>query len=628
MCSSCGSLAHSQLLTERQNPVVVLVGRTNVGKSTLFTRIAGVHRKMGNWPATTVEIGSAEIEIDSRNLTLLDVPGIASLSPISPDEALTIELLENGKPDVVVFLIDAASMARCLYLLSELLEINSNVVIALTMDDVAQRRGIEISVEKLSQLTFLPVVKVNPRKNQGIETLEAEILKAALSPNTMSKLPTFSNIEARVDWVHQLSSQISTKRIVKESKSDQIDKVLIGKVSGPLSLLLVLWCVFQGTTTVAVPVQDLLDRLINGNLASLVAGAIGNEGIFQRLILDGVIAGVGTLLTFLPIMTIMFFFLSFLEDSGYMARAAVVSDRLMRIAGLPGKAILPMLVGFGCNVPAISATRSLSDSRHRLIAGLAVPFTACSARLAVYVFVGSIFFGKYAGTVVFVMYILSILLVIIFSILFRLIFVKDSPREPLLIELPPYKMPTSALVVADAWIRVKGFLREAGGIVVITVIAVWALMAIPVNGGFSFGDVPVEKSAYGALANTLSPIFTPAGFGDWHTTGALIAGFVAKEVVISSWAQNYSLDQVSGSDQNEDLGALLLDDFKKSSDGHTYPAIWAFLIFLTAYTPCIATVGAQKREFGTRWALIGIALQLAIAWVLAVVVFQVGKLFA
>jgi ferrous iron transport protein B len=286
-----------------------------------------------------------------------------------------------------------------------------------------------------------------------------------------------------------------------------------------------------------------------------------------------------------------------------------------------------MLVGFGCNVPAVSATRALRDSRHRLIAGLAVPFTACSARLAVYVFVGTIFFGKNAGTMVFAMYLISISLVIGFSFIFKKIFVKDAPREPLLIELPPYKLPTSMLIVSDAWLRVKGFLREAGGVVIITVMAVWALMSIPVTSGFSFGEVPVEKSAYGSVSKAISPVFAPAGFADWHTTGALITGFVAKEVVISSWAQNYAVDSEDNQSQRESLGKLLKKDFDKSSNGATMPAIWAFLIFLTAYTPCVATVGAQKREFGTRWALTGIALQMAVAWLLAVAIFQIGRIF-
>ena len=626
MCSECNDVLHGSVLEVRENPVVALVGRSNVGKSTLFTRLSGVHRKMGNWPATSVEVGSAEVSFNSQSITLLDLPGIASIHPVSPDEALAVDILNNGKPDLVLFVIDCASMARCLFLLSELIERGHKILVALTMDDVAQRRGVDVSAEKLSETLSLPVLKVNPRKNSGLELLK-DAISHHLTVDQNPKPLAFKSVEERVDWVHDVTQSVTTKSYAKESKSDQLDKVLTSPLFGPLALLGILWAVFQGTTTFAAPMQDWLDVLINQHIGGFVSEAIGDNSILRGLVVDGILAGVGTLLTFLPVMTVMFFFLSFLEDSGYMARAAVVADRIMRIAGLPGRAILPMLVGFGCNVPAVSATRALRDSRHRLIAGLAVPFTACSARLAVYVFVGTIFFGKNAGTMVFTMYLISISLVIGFSYIFKKLYVKDAPREPLLIELPPYKVPTSMLIVSDAWLRVKGFLREAGGVVIMTVIAVWALMSVPVTSGYSFADVPVEKSAYGSVSKAISPVFAPAGFADWHTTGALITGFVAKEVVISSWAQNYAVDSEDEESQNESLGKLLKDDFEKSSGGATMPAIWAFLVFLTAYTPCVATVGAQKREFGTRWALIGVALQMAIAWILAVSVFQVGRLF-
>lgn len=627
MCSECNSAVHGSILETREHPVVALVGRSNVGKSTLFTRISGVHRKMGNWPATTVEVGSADVKFENTEITLLDLPGIASITPVTPDEVLAVEILNEGNPDLVVFVIDCASMARCLFLLSELIEKKQKVLIALTMDDVAQRRGINVSAESLSQVLQLPVIKVNPRKNEGIDELKVAITEHLLIDQNPIEI-NVNSIEERVDWVHEITRKVTEKHFSKESKSDKLDKVLTSSFFGPVVLLGILWLVFQGTTTFAAPMQDWLDILINQKFGPWVAGLLQGNGFISGLVVDGIIAGVGTLLTFLPVMTVMFFFLSFLEDSGYMARAAVVADRIMRLAGLPGRAILPMLVGFGCNVPAVSATRSLSDARHRLVAGLAVPFTACSARLAVYVFVGTIFFGRNAGTVIFVMYLISIALVIGFSYIFKSIFAKDAPREPLLIELPPYKLPTSMLVVSDAWLRVKGFLREAAGIVVITVVAVWALMSIPVTSGHSFGDVPVENSAYGSVSKAISPVFAPAGFADWHTTGALITGFVAKEVVISSWGQNYAVDEQDDETQRESLSRLLKADFEKSSNGDTIPAIWAFLVFLTAYTPCVATVAAQKKEFGTRWALIGVGFQLAIAWLLAVAIFQVGRVIA
>jgi ferrous iron transport protein B len=631
MCSECGSAIHVSTLTDRKYPVVALVGRSNVGKSTLFTRIAGVHRKMGNWPSTTVEVGSAEVALADRTITLLDLPGTASIHPGSPDEALTTQVLREGNPDLVVLLIDCASMARCLYLLSEVQELTSNIVIALSMEDVAVRRGIHVDPKILSDVLALPVVSINPRRAEGIEELKSQISASIAQPaaaSTATSRVSLSSPIERVEWVNTVIERVSTRTQVRETRTDRVDRILTAPVWGPMVLLAVLWTVFQGTTSIATPIQRWMGREITQYLAEPTAHWLAHIHWLQGLVVNGVIAGVGTLLTFLPVMSIMFLFLSFLEDSGYMARAAVVADRAMRFAGLPGRAILPLLVGFGCNVPAVSATRSLSDSRHRLIVGLSVPFTACSARLAVYVFVAGIFFGHSAGTIIFLMYLISIALVVIFARLISIFLIKDAPREPMLIELPPYRVPTSFLILTDAWLRVKGFLREAGGIVVSTVIAVWVLMSIPIGGVGTFGNVPVDHSAYGTLSRAIAPAFAPAGFNDWHTSGALITGFVAKEVVISSWAQNYAVSSNNKSEQQQALGANLVRDFTRTSHGHAHAAIWAFLIFLTAYTPCVATVAAQKREFGTKWALVGVGLQITLAWTLAVIVFQVGRLIS
>ena len=633
MCSQCGSPLEGNLRTG--HPRVALVGRSNVGKSTLFSRLAGVHRKMGNWPATTVEVGTATIDINGEQIELVDLPGIASLAPSSPDEELTCTVLLDDPvaADLILAVIDASNIARCLYLVSQVRETHGNVLVAVTMDDVASRRGVEIDVSELSTSLGLTVIKVNPRSGSGMNELRDAISERLQHPQ--HRLPSarrFSDVDdisRRLDWVGQLVSR-SVKRANDDptTLSDRVDRIATAPLAGIGLLLGVLWLVFQATTTLAAPLQDLLDKLINGTLGGAVASglnAIGAANWLQALLVDGVIAGLGTLLTFLPVMAIMFLLLSILEDSGYMARAAVVSDRLMRMAGLPGRALLPLLVGFGCNVPAVSATRAISDARHRIMTGLVVPFTACSARLAVYIFVAQIFFGSAAGTVVFLMYVVSIGLVVSASWLLRLTLFKGIVREPLLIELPPYRLPTTKFVFEDAWLRIKGFLKEAGGIVVTTVVIVWLLMAIPFGGTGTFANTPVENSAYGAVSKTISPVFEPAGFGDWHTTGALITGFVAKEVVIASWAQNYAVNDIGTDFSVERLTSALKSDFTRSSQGHPTAAIIAFLVFLTAYTPCVATVGAQAREFGWKWAGFGIATQVTFAWLLAVIIFQTLK---
>jgi ferrous iron transport protein B len=333
------------------------------------------------------------------------------------------------------------------------------------------------------------------------------------------------------------------------------------------------------------------------------------------------------LLTFLPVMSLMFILLSVLEDSGYMARAAVVTDRMMRLIGLPGRSFLPLVVGFGCNVPAISATRALPNARHRILTALLVPFTSCSARLTVYVLLATTFVPDHAGLVVFAMYVISILLVVLIGLAMRATLWRTMGAEPLMIDLPPYQRPTARVVGMVTWLRVKGFLRTAGGIIVAAVAVVWLLQSVPVRGDAGFAEVPPADSLYAATAQSVSPVFAPAGFGEWQTTGALMVGFVAKEAVISSWAQTYATAEPASSSEPGGLATELRDTFEHSSGGNALPAVFAFLVFILAYTPCVATLAAQAREIGLRWTALGLAVQLSVAWLLAVAVFQVGRLF-
>ncbi|AEI10042.1 ferrous iron transport protein [Corynebacterium resistens DSM 45100] len=353
--------------------------------------------------------------------------------------------------------------------------------------------------------------------------------------------------------------------------------------------------------------------------------AIGlKHRFFQGLIVDGLIGGVGMVLTFAPLMALMFVLLAILEDSGYMARAAVVTDRAMKLIGLPGKAFIPLIVGFGCNVPAISATRVLASPYQRIQTALLVPFTSCTARLTVYVMLASTFFPKHAGNVVFLMYVISIALVVGIGFLMKKALWRKMGNDPLVIDLPTYQFPGARLVLSVAWVRLKGFLKTAGGIIVVTVIVVFALQATPVRGDAGFADenLAPQDSAYGAISQMVSPVFAPAGFDSWSLTGPLITGFVAKEAVISSWAQTYALEEDS-----PDLATAVRGDFEAASNGHPLAAVWAFMMFLLAYTPCVATIAAQRREIGWKWTLAGIGIQLTTAWVLAVLTFNLLKMW-
>jgi ferrous iron transport protein B len=301
----------------------------------------------------------------------------------------------------------------------------------------------------------------------------------------------------------------------------------------------------------------------------------------------------------------------------------------MRMIGLPSKAFLPIIVGFGCNVPALSAARILGDRRHRLLLGMVLPLVTCSARLTVYILIAGVFFGSTAGTVVFVMYVLSVLLLVGAGLLLRPLLFKGTQSDALILELPPYRLPAPRVVTAQAWQKLSGFLKTAGGIIVATVTAVWLLSSIPLaSSSGAFGQVDMEDSVFGGAARAVTPVFAPAGFDDWHASAALVTGFVAKEAVVSTMAQTYGTQEPDDGRKAGTLEDDLRTTFDQASGGHGSAAAFAFLVFLLAYTPCMATVAAQRSAIGWRLTLWSMAVMLSMAWLLSVVAFQVGRLIA
>lgn len=438
--------------------------------------------------------------------------------------------------------------------------------------------------------------------------------------------------EARYAWAHEVLAAAVTRRGSGITWSDRADRVLTSRWLGLPIFLAVMWGVFEATTAVASPLQNLVQDVFDGPVsaaAGWVLALVHAPDWLTGLVENGLISGVGQLLSFAPLMAIMFVLLAVLEDSGYMARAAFVVDRLMRVIGLPGKAFLPIIVGFGCNVPALAGTRILRDPRQRLLLNLIIPFVSCSARLTVYVLLAGIFFGSQAGTMVFAMYVLSIALVISMGWVLRRVLFRDLVDEPLLLELPPYRRPTLRVMGVQTWQKLRAFLRTASGIIVATVTVVWLLSSIPMPGTpAAFGQVAPSQSVFGGVSRAIAPVFAPAGFDDWHASAALVTGFVAKEAVVATTAQTYSAEEPSGVHQAGALGAGLRETFERTSGGHTVAAVLAFMVFLLAYTPCMTTVAAQRAEIGTRWTVGGIVMQLGVAWVLAVAVFQIGVLLS
>ncbi len=481
--------------------------------------------------------------------------------------------------------------------------------------------------------------------------------------------------DARYRFVNHLVHQVvTTPARTTESWSDRVDRVVTNQWLGIPIFLAIMWFVFKITTDVATPFlnwisDSLTGPITNRTIALLQMLHLQNTWV-SSLLVDGVIAGVGGVLVFVPVLMSLYLALALLEDSGYMARAAFVMDRFMRIIGLHGKSFLPMIVGFGCNVPAVYATRTLENRRDRILTGLLVPFMSCGARLPVYVLFTAIFFPKIAGPVIFGLYLLGILAAIGVGLVLRKTIFAQTEQTTLVMELPPYRAPNLPTVWQYIWERTSAFINNAWTMILAASLMVWLLMAIPMGGHGTFGNTPVNESAFATLSGGLaSTIFKPLGFGNWENSGALVTGFIAKEVVVSTLSQEYSIDDTETgtieSTWQEDLRTVVVGfgratvdtikaiplvvginlfpgdesggepsalmqtirrEFEATSGGHGTLAALAFLVFVLLYTPCVTTLAAQRQEFGAKWMWLGIGIQISLAWALAFLIFQGGKL--
>lgn len=480
-------------------------------------------------------------------------------------------------------------------------------------------------------------------------------------------------VDQRYQFVHTLAGEALTRPAAPLlTLSDRIDQVVTHRWLGIPIFLTLMWVVFKLTTDIAGPFVDWVDGVLNGPISNWVItflGALGLGGSWvESLLVNGIIAGVGGVLVFVPVLIALYFALALLEDSGYMARAAFVMDRLMHTLGLHGKSFLPMIVGFGCSVPAIYATRTLDSRRDRILTGLLVPFMSCSARLPVYVLIAAVFFPASAGQVIFGLYLTGIVVAIGVGVLLRRTLFRNQPPAPFVLELPPYRLPTARGVWRQMWERTVGFLHKAWTIILATSVGVWLLLAVPVGGEGRFADTPVDQSAFAAIASAAAPVFAPLGFGSWETSGALVAGFMAKEIVVGTLIQTYAVDEVTkeaapatfgddllgiatsfGTAMGDALKAIpgivgitfgeaeeqappdglavaIQRGFAASSGGHGALAALAFLVFVLLYTPCVTATAAARHEFGNAWMWVSVVGQFVVAWLGALLVFQGGLL--
>lgn len=478
--------------------------------------------------------------------------------------------------------------------------------------------------------------------------------------------------DKRYGWINGVVRKVVQRPKDQDlSVSDKIDQVVTSRLLGLPIFLFAMWATLKITADVSAPYLDWVDGLIGGPItrwALALLAALGLDGTWlESLVVDGVIAGVGGVLVFVPVLMSLYLVLAVLEDSGYMARAAFVMDRLMNALGLHGKSFLPMLVGFGCTVPAFYATRTLENRKDRILTALLVPFMSCGARLPVYLLFAAVFFPRNSGTIVFAMYLLGILTAVVVGMVLKNTVFKTKQASTFVMELPPYRLPTLKGIAFHVWEHTSGFLRKATGIILLVSVLLWFMMAVPLGGG-EFADTDIGESLFARVSGVTAPILKPLGFGGWESSGALITGFVAKEVVVSTMAQIYdvaegeeaatpttlgedvveigssfvnatvdtvkSLPLIVGINlfeaeedvEQTDLMAAIQSGFDEISGGHGGLAALAFMVFVLIYTPCMVAVAAERQEFGSRVMWASIIGQSVLAWLMAFAVFQGGLL--
>ena len=649
---------------------VGFVGNPNCGKTTLFNAYTGAKLKVANWPGVTVEKKEGALKYHNHMYRLVDLPGIYSLTSYTMEEKLSREYILQDDVDVIVDVADASALERNLYLTLCLIELGKPVILALNMMDIVKERGMELDLHRLPEVLGIPVVPVSARKKTGLEVLmhavahhkvegndrqvfdypdriEEKITKIRL--RLKEKYPDMQNsrwyaiklleqdeevtqkygtlVEGIVDrsyendiinekyhFIERVMAEVLVNKEKKEAFTDKIDNVLTHPVMGIPIFLGIMAVVFFLTFTVGDFLKGYVEMMIDyvsgyiiGGLESLGAGAW-----VISLMKDGVFAGVGGVLSFVPNIFILFLSLGLLEDSGYMSRVAFVMDSVMDKLGLSGRAFIPMLLGFGCSVPAVMASRALEDERDRKRTIMLIPFMSCSAILTIYIVFSQLFFGKAAMLVAYSMYILGLVLGIFVAFVHSKM-LKGSVKQPLLIELPEYKTPNKRTIAIYVWSKLKDFLSKAGTTICAASIVMWVLLNLNHTGLVS----DMSQSFGASFGKFLVPLLAPAGLGLWQIAVMLISGLAAKEVVASSFMV---LFQVSSSSNANILEML-------SGMGFTSLNAYCLLVFCLLYTPCLATVMTIRKETGsTRWTLGLVAFQMVFAWAVTVIIFQASSL--
>lgn len=628
------SISHDDSAHTALHLSVALVGTPNCGKSTIFNALTGMRQKVGNFPGVTVEPKSGDIHIDKTTTHLLDLPGMYSLTPKTPDEALSVDVLcgEHDvlhKPDAVIFVMEGTNLEKSLFLYAQFAALNIPTVVAVTMIDGIKASGGVFDDITMEQALGVPIIGIVGHKGIGLEELREHIaLRGFSRPEAVQNLiPIGQNIEAQYEWARTLASDVARMPEL-DSLTTKLDAVFLHPVGGPLVFLAVMLLFFQSIFAWATPVMDTIEAGF-GALQNLVDATLPT-GILQDLLSRGVIAGVGAVVVFLPQILILTLFITLLEDFGYLARAAFLVDRMMGVFGLQGRSFIPLLSSFACAIPGIMSARIIASEKDRLTTILIVPLMTCAARLPVYVllitaFVPSTTLGGFLslqGLVLMGLYFLGGVSGLIAAKVFKSTMFQGS-KLPFLMELPPYRFPTWRSVFLTLFHRTKQFLTSAGTTILVLSIILWALGAFPKHQAppaaspVQAASLQLEHSALGTIGKTIEPIFAPIGF-DWKVTIGVLGSFAAREVFVSVMGQVYSVD-VSESDEN--LRTVLKSTI-------SLPTALSILVFYVYALQCMSTIAVMKRETGSwKYPAIAFAYTLVLAYSSSLLVFQLARYF-